>query len=238
MGTEIRVLVGARSTTMTPSPLWLRPPSRSRSWSSIVELSRFRPDSELTRLNRDPRGWFRPPRCCVQRWRRGCGRPSALAAWLTRLCCLSSRRRAMRTHAAASLGAARGSPEQRSLTSAGRSRPRPGLALNRSAGRRGRDTATPRGDVRQRRHRQGSWPPTWTGRRLAGYARYAVDCGGDVRVGGKLPDSEPVELQIRHPLSECRRRVVPRSSEVRWPRPGLDARLWPPSRRYACAPSD
>ena len=63
------------------------------------------------------------------------------------------------------------------------------------------------------------------GRQLAGYARYVIDCGGDVRVGGKLPDSAPIELQIRHPLSggaaeafAFERGAIATS--------GLDARLW------------
>ena len=63
------------------------------------------------------------------------------------------------------------------------------------------------------------------GRQLAGYARYVIDCGGDVLVGGKLPESAPIELQIRHPLSGAaaesfafERGAIATS--------GLDARLW------------
>ena len=55
--------------------------------------------------------------------------------------------------------------------------------------------------------------------RLSPYARYAIDCGGDVRVGGRLPRDEPVEIEVRHPLSG--EAIGPfRSAGERWRPPG------------------
>ena len=37
--------------------------------------------------------------------------------------------------------------------------------------------------------------------RLAAYGRYAIDCGGDLRVGGSDPGGEPIEIEVRHPVT-------------------------------------
>jgi thiamine biosynthesis lipoprotein len=37
--------------------------------------------------------------------------------------------------------------------------------------------------------------------RLAGFGRVAVDCGGDVRIGGPLAASRPFQVDVQHPLS-------------------------------------
>jgi thiamine biosynthesis lipoprotein len=37
--------------------------------------------------------------------------------------------------------------------------------------------------------------------RLAGYERFVIDCGGDVRAGGVRPDRWPVEVDVQHPLT-------------------------------------
>ena len=223
MGTEVRVLVGARSTTMTPSRPWLRPRSRSSPWSSIVSCPGSVPTALLDSIG-IPARWFLPPRCCVQRWRPGCGRLSARAAWLTHsaapargggLCGLTQRRRSEPLEAALSSAPSRRpagpapDPAWRSievLDEEGAIRRPPGVRFD--SGGTGKGLAA-----------------DMVGRRLADYARYAVDCGGDVRVGGKLPDSAPVELQIRHPLTDSaaesfsfERGAVATS--------GIDARLW------------
>ncbi len=70
-------------------------------------------------------------------------------------------------------------------------------------------------------------------RRLSSYARFAVDCGGDVRVGGRDPWGEPVEIEIRHPLSgEAADRLNLARGAVATS--GIDARLWRlPDARHA-----
>ena len=37
--------------------------------------------------------------------------------------------------------------------------------------------------------------------RLRGYGRVAVDCGGDVRIGGPLAAEQPFQVDVQHPLS-------------------------------------
>ncbi len=61
--------------------------------------------------------------------------------------------------------------------------------------------------------------------RLDGYSRYAIDCGGDVRVGGASPGEEPIEIEVRHPLTGGAAdefRLVSGAVATS----GLDARLW------------
>ena len=38
-------------------------------------------------------------------------------------------------------------------------------------------------------------------RRLSAYSRVAIDCGGDVRVGGAATRTEPFDVEIEHPLT-------------------------------------
>jgi thiamine biosynthesis lipoprotein len=59
--------------------------------------------------------------------------------------------------------------------------------------------------------------------RLAGYARWAVDCGGDLRVGGVAP--EPFEIEIEHPLTGERAHVL-RLATGAVATSGLNVRVW------------
>ncbi|HEY6730228.1 MAG TPA: FAD:protein FMN transferase [Solirubrobacterales bacterium] len=43
---------------------------------------------------------------------------------------------------------------------------------------------------------------------LAGYSRFVVDCGGDIRVGGPAADRQPRTIAVEHPLSGGRPYVV------------------------------
>jgi FAD:protein FMN transferase len=60
-------------------------------------------------------------------------------------------------------------------------------------------------------------------RRLAAFERWAIDCGGDLRVGGTA--AEPFAIQIAHPLTGQTAHVVRlRAGAVATS--GLDVRLW------------
>ena len=80
------------------------------------------------------------------------------------------------------------------------SRPRAG-ARSRVDDARGRRPAPARRRARHRRHRQGP------GRRRASpigsrrRERFAVDCGGDLRVGGDDAPDAPFEVEVAHPLT-------------------------------------
>jgi thiamine biosynthesis lipoprotein len=62
-------------------------------------------------------------------------------------------------------------------------------------------------------------------RLLAGADRYAVDCGGDLRVGGRAACARPFGVQVRHPLTgEVAHEL--RISAGGVATSGLDVRLW------------
>jgi thiamine biosynthesis lipoprotein len=67
--------------------------------------------------------------------------------------------------------------------------------------------------------------------RLSGYARWAVDCGGDLRVGGAA--REPFEIEIEHPLTGERAHVL-RLAAGAVATSGLNVRVW---RRPGRAPA-
>jgi thiamine biosynthesis lipoprotein len=62
-------------------------------------------------------------------------------------------------------------------------------------------------------------------RRLDGYARFAVDCGGDIAVGGPDALDRPYPIEVRHPLSGEVAHTLPvgRGGVAT---SGIDARVW------------
>jgi thiamine biosynthesis lipoprotein len=225
MGTEIRVLVGARIDDADPEPEAIAASIEEQLAEFDRRLSRFRPDSELSLLNQDPREQV--PASALLRAAVGAGVWGAqrtdglvdptLLPQLEAAGYASSRSGVASAPLETALATApprrpaRPEPQAkwrsvRVLEDTGAIRRPPGVKLD--SGGTGKGLAA---DL--------------VAQRLAGYARYAIDCGGDVRVGGRLPYSEPIELNIRHPLSgtaaECftlDRGAVATS--------GLDARLW------------
>jgi thiamine biosynthesis lipoprotein len=59
---------------------------------------------------------------------------------------------------------------------------------------------------------------------LAGHTRFAVDCGGDLRVGG-TGAAEPFEIEVEHPLTRERVHAI-RLSAGAVATSGIDTRLW------------
>ena len=203
MGTHMRVVVGAPG-ARRPA-VGGRPPTRSsRSSRTTTRASRaFAPDSELSRLNADPRAIV--PASQLLRdavARRALGRrahtdglvdPTVLddargrrlprvlghapRAWT---CARRSRDagapRAARPHARDR----RWQLDRRSTTTPARSRAR------RACG------STPAAPAR-------ATPPTCAAELLAGYDAWAVDCGGDLRIGGDAGVVRDVEVE--HPFT-------------------------------------
>ena len=61
--------------------------------------------------------------------------------------------------------------------------------------------------------------------RLARHARFAIDCGGDVRVGGADPAAPPIDIEVAHPLTgETAHRLALREGAIATS--GLDVRVW------------
>jgi thiamine biosynthesis lipoprotein len=62
-------------------------------------------------------------------------------------------------------------------------------------------------------------------RMLAGADRYAVDCGGDLRIGGPAAPGRPFEVRVRHPLTgEVAHELQMTAGGIATS--GLDVRLW------------
>lgn len=225
MGTEVRVLIGRRLDDSLPDPAAVLGDVEEELLDFDRRLSRFRADSELSSLNRDPREEVPASellRAAVRAGVWGAERTGGLvdptllpqleaAGYVTSRAGIRSDPLDEALAAAPPRAQARPNPQSpwRSievLDSAGAIRRPPGLRFD--SGGTGKGLAA---DL--------------VARRLASYARYVVDCGGDVRVGGKDPYGEPVEIEIRHPRTgdaadafRIARGAVATS--------GLDARLW------------
>ena len=68
MGSDVRLLIGDGCSPSAPPPLEAADRERAFVLEFSDRLSRFRPDSDLSALNRDPRA-LRPAlrRCCARR---------------------------------------------------------------------------------------------------------------------------------------------------------------------------
>jgi FAD:protein FMN transferase len=225
MGTEVRVLVGARLNDADPAPETIAASVEEQLRDFDRRLSRFSPDSELSRFNGDPREQVPASallRAAVRAGLWAAQRTDGLVdpTLLPQLEAAG--------YAASRTGVA-SAPLQRALSTAPRRR-----RAHPAADARWRSIEVLEERAAIRRPPGLEFDTGGTGKglaadlvatRLAGYARYAIDCGGDVRVGGRLPDSEPVELEIRNPLLgtaadsfSLARGAIATS--------GLDARLW------------
>ena len=225
MGTELHVYVGEATESEMPDPMIAAISAEAQLIDFDRRLSRFREDSELARLNRDPREEV-PASSLLRRAVRagvwaaeqtdGLVDPTLVpqlvaAGYATSRDGLSSASLADGLAAAPARRPARPDPQARwraidVLDKAGIIRRPAGLMFD--TGGVGKGLAA---DL--------------AARPLERYARYAVDVGGDVRVGGRDPDGEAVEIEVRHPqtgeaadLFRIGRGAVATS--------GLDVRLW------------
>ena len=225
MGTEVRVLLGR--------PLHERLPS-AESMAAAVEaeltdfsdrLSRFRPESELTRLNGDPR--TEVPASELLRTAVGAGLWAA-----ERTSGLVDPTLLRELEAAGydeSLAGAPSVPLHEALAAAPARRP---ARANPSSAWRSIEVADADGVIRR--------PPGvlfdtgGTGKglaadllapRLSWYSRFVIDCGGDVRIGGYDPGGDPIEIEARHPLSGGAAAALAFAAGA-VATSGIDARLW------------
>jgi thiamine biosynthesis lipoprotein len=225
MGTRIRVLVDSQPDPALPDPLVTMISIEAQLLDFERRLSRFRPDSELSRLNHDPREEV--PASPLLREAVGAGIWAAertgglvdptLVAELAAAGYADSRdgaRPASLIDALAVAPARRpagpdGATRWRSirvLDGAGSIRRPPGVMFD--SGGVGKGLAA---DL--------------AARTLAPLRRYAVDVGGDVRVGGSEPDREPIEIEVLHPLSGDPADLL-RLREGAVATSGLNVRLW------------
>lgn len=224
MGCEVRLIIGPPRRGL-PSPAL----AAGRAQRFIVKfdrsLSRFRPDSELCRLNADPR--HAVPASELLRRAVDAGLWAAEQTdGLVDPTLIRELESAGYAHSRASVAPvpladalalaptrrpARPNPERRWRSievddEAGQIRRPPGVAFD--TGGSGKGLAA-----------------DMLARGLAGYSRFVVDCGGDVRIGGFAAMALPFEVQIEHPLTGELAHTLPMGSGG-IATSGLNVRVW------------
>ena len=223
MGSEIRLLIGEPLRDDLPRPAEIAERARAYVEEFDARLSRFRPDSELCRLNADPRTAV--PVSPLLR--------SALAAglWAARRSDglvdptlvgqieAAGYRESRRGQAPAPLAQALATAPERRVA-----RPLPGSRwaeivvgdgfVRRPAGVRFDSGGSGKGLCADA-----------VAHMLEGYSRFVVDCGGDMHVGGPAARRAPYEVEIEHPLSGGLAAKVPVGAGG-IATSGLSSRIW------------
>ncbi len=201
MGSRIRVLIGPPVEADLPSA-----DDAGRRVRSFIEefdrrLSRFRPESELSALNRDPRGAV--PTSDLMRTAVKAGIWAARrTGGLVDPTLIGEIETAGYRESRAGLS---GLPVEESLAEAPSRRPAmPGQA------ERWKDFAVDDSHRLVRRPAGLGFDSGGTGKglaadlvaeSLAGYSRFLVSCGGDIRIGGPDAAANPYEVLVEHPVS-------------------------------------
>lgn len=225
MGCQIRVVVGRPlRRDLAPSEDAARD---AEEWLHDFDarLSRFRADSELTELNDDPRPEVPVSRLLCTAVQAGLSAAEATEGLLdpTLIDALET----------LGYGASRAGVEPASIDQALAAAPP-------------REPASPRPDARWRRFRVDpqrcivTRPPGLrfdtggSGKglaadglayRLSGYERFAIDCAGDLRIGGPGAEAEPYQITIEHPLTRAAAHVLEVGAGG-IATSGIGARLW------------
>ena len=225
MGSDIRLLIGSPLLREALSPALAAERERAYVEDFAARLSRFREDSELTALNRDPRS--RVPASALLRtavragiWaagRSGGLVDPTLAGELERI------------GYARSLDGCEPVPLSEALASAPTRRPaRPRAAaqwkqidIEEDSGR----VARPAGVMFDTGGTGKGLCADAVAHRLAGYTRFAVDCGGDLAVGGVGAQVDPYEIEVEHPLTGETIRTL-RIAAGGIATSGLNVRVW------------
>jgi len=233
MGSDVRLLIDPPLVRTAPSPAAAGLRERAYVEDFAARLSRFRPESELSKLNRDPRTQI--PASPLLRTAVRAGIWAALrsgglvdptlagalerAGYATSLDGSPPVSLEQALSAAPPRRAARSHPEQLwrriSVDDASATVRRPvGVMLDTGGTGKGLCADA-------------------VAHRLGGYTRFVVDCGGDLTVGGVGAQLEPYEVEIEHPLTgEAIRTVRIASGGVATS--GLNVRVWQDSKgRFA-----
>jgi len=225
MGSDVRVLIGPPLLRSALSPALAAERERAYVEDFAARLSRFRDDSELTALNRDPRS-------CVP--------ASALLRAAVRAGTWAAERsdglvdptlagELERIGYARSLDGCEPVPLSDALAAAPPRRPaRPRataqwnqIVVEDDGGR----VARPAGVMIDTGGTGKGLCADAVAHRLAGYTRFAVDCGGDLAVGGVGAQVEPYEIEVEHPLTGETIRTL-RIAAGGVASSGLNVRVW------------
>ena len=225
MGTEVGVLIGAPHDERLPGAESMAEAIESELIDFDRRLSRFRPDSELSLLNQDPRSEV--PASGLLRAAVGAGLWAAeQTGGLVDPTLLEELEAAGYRE---SLDGVRSAPLVDALATAPPRRPaRPNPRALWKSIRVPADTETiqrPPGVKFDTGGVGKGLAADLVAARLARHGRYAIDCGGDIRVGGLDPAGHPIDVEIRHPLTGDAADTL-RVTIGAVATSGLDARLW------------
>jgi FAD:protein FMN transferase len=225
MGSDIRLLIGPPLLRDAQSPVEAGLRERAYVEDFAVRLSRFRPDSELSALNADPRREAPASALLCTAVRAGlwaaqrsgglvdptlagalerAGYATSQDGWqpasLVDALAAAPRRRPARPH-----------PRQRWRQvavddRAGTVRRPPGVKIDTGGTGKGLCADA-------------------VAHRLRHHARFAVDCGGDIAIGGLAAQLEPYEVEVEHPLTGETIRTV-RVGAGGVATSGLNVRVW------------
>ena len=232
MGTSVRLLIGARLVAGVPRPNRAAERERDRIRDFECRLSRFLADSELSMLNRDRRA-----EVPVSPLLGASVQAGVHAAKMTGGLCDPT---LVDEIEGVGYRASRADAEPASLEEALRVAPARRPARARPDERWKAFSYDARTGVASR-------PPglrfdtggvgkglaaDLVARRLGGYERYVIDCGGDLRIGGPGALVSPYEVQVAHPLSgEHFHTLSVAGGGVATS--GLNRRVWPTPDGYA-----
>jgi FAD:protein FMN transferase len=201
MGSDIRLLIGERLVMSAPPPLEAADRERAFVLDFGARLSRFRPDSDLSALNRDRAAIVAAPpllRAAVSAGRWAAERSGGLVdPTLVRALERSGYDHSLEGVEPASLAEALAhAPARRPA------RPDPAahwrrLALDDQTG----TIARPPGVMIDTGGTGKGLCADAVAIHLAKYTRFVVDCGGDIAVGGVGAQLHPYAIAIEHPLS-------------------------------------
>ena len=201
MGSEIRLLIGERLVAGAPPPLAAADREREFVLEFSRRLSRFEPDSDLSALNRDPRPVIPAPpllRAAVRAGVWAAERSGGLVdPTLVRALEASGYAHSLRHARPASLREALATaPARRPAAPNARSRWGEVIADDRRG-----TVARPPGVMLDTGGTGKGLCADAVAVRLAAYARFVVDCGGDIVVGGVGAQIHPYAVAIEHPLT-------------------------------------
>ena len=201
MGSDVRLLIGDRLTATGPAPLQAADRERAFVWEFGDRLSRFRADSDLSALNRDPHTAVSSPpllRAAVSAGLWAAQRSGGLVdPTLVRALERSGYDHSLDGVRPASLPEALAQAPPRRAA-----RPNPSALWRRIIVDDEAGTITrPPGVMFDTGGTGKGLCADAVAFRLAGYTRFVVDCGGDIAVGGVGAQLDPYAIEVEHPLT-------------------------------------
>lgn len=227
MGTTVRLLIGARTRPGLAPPAEIAAELQEEVEDFDRRLSRFRPDSELSEFNADPRTRVPASPLLIDlvdasleaAYMTGGLVDPTLLTEIRDAGYVESKRRAPAGTLNSALSARAGHPPR----PAGPARD-PRWALISVDRERGLIERAPGIGIDSGGIGKGLCADLISGR-LAGYERYLVDCGGDIRIGGVGSVLAPWRVLVAHPLDGSHHRSVLLTSGA-VATSGIDGRIW------------